>query len=159
MSPLARRITSSKAFLRAISAAHIAVYTRSGGRLGARFRGMQFLLLHHTCARTGLARTTPLLCLPDAATGALAVVGSNGGRPEHPAWLHNLRRTPQAEVTLGRSRHAVTAREADAGGRERLWPLLDAAYPYGEYRARAGREIAIVLLYPSSSAASSSIFQ
>lgn len=113
---------------------------------------MTFLLLHTTGARTGRPRTTPLLYVADPAAlppGAVAVVASNGGSPRHPGWLHNLRQAPHAEVTLGRERRAVRAREAAPHERAALWAALDAVYPYGPYRARAGREIPIVVLEPA----------
>lgn len=127
-------------------------YRASGGLLGHRAGGMTFLLLHTTGARTGRPRTTPLLYVaggaPALGAGAVAVAASNGGSPHHPGWLHNLRHAPHAEVTLGRERRRVHAREAAPHERAALWAALDAAYPYAPYRARAGREIPIVVLEP-----------
>lgn len=152
MSPFARWISRQRLVLRLLTVTHVAVYTWSGGRLGARGRGLDFLLLHTTGARTGRPRTAPLLYLDDragpGASGALVVVGSNGGRANHPAWVHNLRKAPLAAVTVGRERRPVEARFAAAAERERLWPLLDRLYPYDAYRAQTSREIAIVLLRP-----------
>ena len=148
MSPFARWISRQRAVLRLLTVTHVALYTRSGGRLGARWRGLGFLLLHTTGARTGLTRTTPLLFLDDRAgeTGALVIVGSNGGRASHPAWVHNLRSTPACGVTVGREQQRVLARFAGPAERDRLWPLLDQLYPYHAYRAHTQRQIEIVLL-------------
>lgn len=132
--------------LRLLATSHAALYRGSGGRLGTRKGAIRFLLLHTTGARTGKARTLPLLCLADPVSGALVVVASNGGRDSHPGWLHNLRAQPQARVTLGRESWAVRAREAGEEERSRLWPLLDALYPYGSYRAHTARPIPLVLL-------------
>lgn len=145
MRPVTRWLTRRRAFLRAVTATHVAVYRWSGGAVGARWRGLDFLLLHTTGARTGRLRTAPLLYLADG-DGTLVVVASNGGRDSHPGWLHNLLRTPAAAVTLGRERREVRARLAGPGERERLWPLLDALYPYDAYRAHTSREIPLVLL-------------
>lgn len=142
--PLTRWLTRRRSFLRLITVAHVAVYRGSGGRIGARGRGLEFLLLHTVGARSGRARTTPLLYLADG--DALVVVASNGGRDSHPGWHHNLLRVPAAAVTVGREGREVRARVAAPHERERLWPLLDRLYPYDAYRAHTGREIPIVLL-------------
>lgn len=144
MSPLARWLSRRRTVLRTITVLHVAVYRWSGGRVGARWRGMGFLLLHTTGARTGLRRTIPLLYVADG--GALAVAASNGGRDSHPAWLHNVRRSPEVEVTVGRETWQARARLAGPHERERLWPLFDRLYPYDAYRAHTRREIPIVLL-------------
>lgn len=144
MSPLARRLGGSRSALRAISAAHVAVYRLSGGRLGASFNGMSFLLLRTTGARSGRLRTTPLLYVTDGA--ALVLVASNGGQARHPGWLFNLRQTPEAEVAVGRETWRVRARIADPAERARLWPRVNEAYPYQAYQDATSREIAVVVL-------------
>ena len=65
---------------------------------------------------------SPLLYLEDGED--LAIVGSMGGSPKDPAWVHNLRAAPDTEVELRGERRAVRARVADAEERARLWPLL-----------------------------------
>ena len=144
MSPLARWLSGSRSALRALSAAHVAVYRLSGGRLGANFNGLSFLLLRTTGARSGRLRTTPLLYLRDG--DALVLVASNGGQARHPGWLFNLRRTPEAEVVVGQETWRVRARVAEPHERERLWPLLNRLYPYEEYQRRTDREIPVVVL-------------
>ena len=56
----------------------------------------------------------PLIYLRDGED--LVVVGSMGGTPKDPAWVHNLRAAPDTEAEVGRERRAVRARVADAGG-------------------------------------------
>ncbi len=70
--PLTRWLTRRRSFLRLITAAYVAVYRGSGGRIGARGRGLEFLLLHTVGARSGRARTTPLLYLDDRAENIAA---------------------------------------------------------------------------------------
>ena len=145
MSPLARRLSGSRAVLRAISAAHVAVYRLSGGRLGARFKGMGFLLLCTTGARSGRRRTTPLLYIADG--DALVVVASNGGQARHPGWYFNLLRTPEVELVVGTETWRARARIADPAERARLWPRVNEVYPYQAYQdAATGREIPVVVL-------------
>ena len=105
------------------------------------------LLLHHVGRRSGEARVTPLIYLRDGED--LVVVGSMGGTPKDPAWVHNLRAAPDTEVEVGRERRAVRARVADAEERARLWPLLVEHYPaFANYQARTEREIPVVILSP-----------
>ena len=105
------------------------------------------LLLDHVGAKSGTLRTTPLLYVRDGED--LLLIASKGGYPKSPAWLYNLRANPDAVVQVGPERLPVHAREARPEERDRLWTLADAAYGgYRDYRARAGREIPIVVLEP-----------
>jgi F420H(2)-dependent quinone reductase len=130
---------------------HVALYRRSGGRLGADVPGFpeaKIALLDHRGARTGAARTSPLLFLRDGE--AVAVVASKAGQPTHPAWFHNVKANPETTVQVGREVLPVRARVATDEERDRLWPRFVAAYPgYESYRARAHpRVIPIVILDP-----------
>jgi deazaflavin-dependent oxidoreductase (nitroreductase family) len=120
-------------------------FRATGGRLGGSFDGNPVLLLHHVGRRSGEARVTPLIYLPDGED--LIVVGSMGGTPKDPAWVHNLRARPDVEVELGSERRAVHAHIADAGERARLWPLLVERHPaFAAYQERTEREIPVVIL-------------
>ena len=87
--------------MRGMSRAHVWLYRRTGGRLGARWRvgsafprGVPVLLLTTGGRRTKKARTTPLLYLEDG--GRYAVVGSQGGLPKDPhiPWTVRLWKGP-----------------------------------------------------------------
>ncbi|WP_018334904.1 nitroreductase family deazaflavin-dependent oxidoreductase [Actinomycetospora chiangmaiensis] len=133
----------------AATRAHVALYRLTGGRIGHTAPGAPtMLLLDHVGARSGAARTTPLLYLPDG--DDLVIVASAGGHPRHPAWLHNLRAHPDTTVQVRDEVRPVRAREADESERARLWPRLDAMYgSFVSYRRRAdevGRVIPLVIL-------------
>ena len=122
-------------------------YRATGGRIGGSFDGNPVVLLHHVGRRSGEARVTPLIYLRDGED--IIVVGSMGGTPKDPAWVHNLRAAPDTLAELGRERRPVRARVADAQERARLWPLLIARYPgFATYQARTEREIPVVILSP-----------
>jgi len=105
------------------------------------------LLLDHVGARSGTRRSLPLLYVEDGPN--LVVVASKGGFPQHPAWFHNLMANPDPSVQVGSERRAVHARVASAEERPRLWEKAIRAYGgYRDYRARAGREIPLVVLEP-----------
>jgi F420H(2)-dependent quinone reductase len=123
------------------------VFRLSGGRLLGTYDGNPVLLLHHVGRKSGEARVSPLLYLEDGED--LVIVGSMGGSPKDPAWVHNLRAAPDTEVELRGGRRTVRARVADAEERRRLWPLLVESYPgFGAYQGRTEREIPVVILSP-----------
>ena len=128
---------------------HVALYRRSGGRIGGHLPGWpaaRILLLEHRGARTGARRTSPLMYHEGDET--LAVVASKGGQPTHPAWYHNLLAHPDTTVQIGAEIRDVRARVASDAEPERLWPRFLAFYPgYDFFRRHArGREIPIVIL-------------
>ena len=105
------------------------------------------LLLDHVGAKSGKLRTSPLLYVADGSD--LLLIASKGGFPKHPAWYHNLMANPDTTVQVGSERRNVRARVARPEERDRLWDLAIAAYSgYRDYRARADREIPLVLLEP-----------
>jgi deazaflavin-dependent oxidoreductase (nitroreductase family) len=129
-------------------AGHVAVYRATGGLIGHRFPvGPPMLLLDHEGAKTGKARTIPLVYVDDDPD--LVIVASKGGHPRHPAWFHNLLAHPDTTVQVGRDRRPVRARVATPAERERLWPRALATYPgYADYQKRTAREIPLVILEP-----------
>ncbi len=128
--------------------AHVALYRRSGGRLGHRPPGLpQMLLLDHVGARSGIRRTSPLVYTRDGDDYVL--VASKGGFPRNPAWFYNLKAHPDVTIQVGRRVLQVRAHVASDEERERLWPLCVATYRgFAGYQARAGRTIPLVVLAP-----------
>jgi len=134
--------------LRRLVGGHVALYRRSGGRLGHRPPGFPpMLLLDHVGARSGVKRTSPLVYTRDGEDFVL--VASKGGYPRHPAWLFNLRAHPDTTIQVGPRVIAVRAREAGEQERTRLWPRCLATYRgFADYQERAGRTIPLVVLSP-----------
>ena len=124
---------------------HRWVYRRSGGRVGGRLLGLPMLLLTTTGRRSGQPHTTALTYLTDDVH--YAVVASNGGARQHPAWLHNLRAFPHAQIQVGSLVYGVHAREAVGAERERLWNRMVQLYAgYRGYQARTTRQIPVLVL-------------
>ena len=135
------------ALMETIWKVHRWAYEKSGGRIGGTMMGMPVLLLHTTGRKTGTPRTSPLMYLPHG--DACVVIASNAGEPRHPAWWHNLKADPRAQVQRGRERTIVVAREAHGDERARLWAeALRREKSYAEYEARTTRRIPIVVLEP-----------
>jgi deazaflavin-dependent oxidoreductase (nitroreductase family) len=136
--------------------AHEAIYERSDGRLGHRLLGVPTLLLRTTGRRSGKTRTNGLVYAREGER--YLVVPSNGGADRPPAWLHNIRADPSAEIQVGRPRSTVTAAiiDRDDPDYERLWKVVNHnnGDRYDAYQARTDRAIPIVALSPSERATS-----
>jgi deazaflavin-dependent oxidoreductase (nitroreductase family) len=108
-------------------------------------QGMPLILVHHTGARTGRERISPLFYQPVG--DGWAVFGTHGGSPRHPVWYHNLMANPQTTVEAGTERVPVVARRAQGEERERIWAKETALVPkFAEFEAAAGRQIPVVVL-------------
>ncbi|MGB7589079.1 MAG: nitroreductase family deazaflavin-dependent oxidoreductase [Solirubrobacterales bacterium] len=130
---------------------HVAIYRRSGGRIGGHIPGWpeaRIVLVDHTGARSGRKRTSPVMYLEDG--DAIVVMASKAGQPTHPAWFHNLKANPDTTIQIGPVVREVRARIATGEERDRLWSKFVAMYPGSEfYRRNAkGRQIPIVVLDP-----------
>jgi deazaflavin-dependent oxidoreductase (nitroreductase family) len=117
------------------------------GRVGGPFAGIPLLLLHHTGARSGQERTSPLAYLAD--DGRYVVIASKGGAPSHPAWYHNLSANPATTIEVGNDTIGVVASEAVGEERNRLYRAQAERIPqFGEYERKAGRVIPVMVLTP-----------
>ena len=121
-------------------------FRANGGKVGGTFEGAPLLLLHTSGARTGHPRLTPLIY--QQVGDELAVFGSKGGAPSHPAWYRNLLANPDAEIELGTETLPVHARVAEGEERERIYETQKQRYPtLTQYeKTTAGREIPVVIL-------------
>ncbi|MET9577619.1 nitroreductase family deazaflavin-dependent oxidoreductase [Streptomyces massasporeus] len=105
------------------------------------------VVLTSTGARSGLPRRTPLACMPEGDGRGWILVGSNFGRPGHPAWSHNLLAHPDAEISWKGRDVPVTARLLTGEERAAAWQALLRFWPpYAAYQARVEREIRVFRL-------------
>jgi deazaflavin-dependent oxidoreductase (nitroreductase family) len=113
--------------------------------------GLPVLILTTVGAKSGLARTNPLVYIRVAGSpGAVAVVASNFGQKHNPAWYYNLKTNPRATITIGDQSSEYIARETNGEEYERLWQCaLDMYIGFPLYKTRAGgRHIPIMVLEP-----------
>lgn len=89
------------------------------GQVGHRFAESEILLLHHTGAKSGTKRISPLCYQPVGETWA--IFASRGGAPNHPAWFHNLVAHPDVEIEVGTETIPVRARLTSGEERDRIW--------------------------------------
>jgi deazaflavin-dependent oxidoreductase (nitroreductase family) len=74
--------------------------------------------------------------------GRMIIVGSLGGAPNHPDWVHNLRANPRAFVEVGESSYDIVARELPPAEHDETFPKVVALQPlFGEYQNRTTRVI------------------
>lgn len=127
-----------------------AVHRLSGGRhtVTSMITGLPIAMVTTTGARSGQARTVPLIALPT--DGGMAVVGSNHGGPSHPGWVHNLRADPHGSITLtDDTAWDFLADEVEGARRAQIWNEHARVYPgYTGYEYRASpRHIAVFDLH------------
>jgi len=128
----------------------VELYEKSGGTEGTTLRdsGLPCIIVTHMGNKTGAVRKIPVMRVKVGS--GYVLVGSYGGRPKDPVWVHNLRANP--DVTI-RDRTEVTkmrVREVEADPeRQRLWDAAAAAYPpYTEYQAKTERKIPVFIAEP-----------
>jgi deazaflavin-dependent oxidoreductase (nitroreductase family) len=127
------------------------VLARTAGRrsVTTAMSGLPMVQLTCTGARTGRARTVPVMGLPDG--DRLVLVASNYGSVRNPAWYLNLVAHPACVVTAGGADHRMRAYQSEGAERERLWALACAMFPpMRRYALRAdGRRIPVMVLEPA----------
>ena len=124
------------------------LYERTDGAEPSALVGKEWIVLWTIGAKSGKVRKTPLVRVSDGA-GRYAVVGSQGGAPTHPQWVHNLRAKPIARLQDGATIHDLSAREADGDERSEWWARAVTVWPdYDAYQAATTRRIPLFILEP-----------
>ena len=127
--------------------AHIWVYRRTDGRIGAKLLRFPAALLTTTGRKSDEPRTTATLYLRDG--DRLILPASFGGREQNPLWYLNLKENPEVQVQIRAERLNLVARDATDSERDRYWPPLMRMYPpYRRYREAANRVIPLVVCEP-----------
>ncbi len=103
-----------------------------------------------TGARSGLARTTPLLFFGRGRE--VVLIASCGGSPRNPAWYHNVKANPRCELLTRDGTGRYVAREAAGEEREELRRRANTLYAgYDAYQTRTnGRRIPVMVLTPGA---------
>lgn len=97
--------------------------------------------------KSGVPRTTPLLCVPHE--DGVLVAGSNFGGPTLPLWVNNLRAATNATMLLDGQPTPITAEELTGTDRDEAWAVMLRLWPnYAKYAARTERTIPVFRLRP-----------
>ncbi|WP_371776751.1 nitroreductase family deazaflavin-dependent oxidoreductase [Streptomyces sp. NBC_01438] len=152
---LVQKVSSTRAFARiaphVVPAMDRAVHRLTRGKVLLSAQMLPGVVLTVPGARSGQLRTTPLACMPverDGGTGGWVLVGSNFGRPGHPAWTANLLAHPEAPVISWKGVGIpVRARLLAGAERAEVWEAALRFWPpYAAYQARIDREIRLFRL-------------
>ena len=125
-------------------------YERSGGSEPSEVVGEDWIILWTLGARSGTIRKTPLVRVTDG-EGRYAVIGSMGGAPTHPQWVHNVRSNWIARLQDGPQVRDFTVRETEGEERAAWWERARAVWPdYDGYQEATDRVIPVFVLEPTS---------
>jgi deazaflavin-dependent oxidoreductase (nitroreductase family) len=117
------------------------------GRVTGVFEGTPLLVLHHTGAKSGEERITPIAYLGD--DERYVVIASNGGAPSSPHWYHNLKAQPNVTIEVGTQTIDAVASEATGNERELLFRKQAERFPQlAEYEQTTDRVIPVIVLTP-----------
>lgn len=125
----------------------IAEFRANDGKVGGPFEGAPMVLVHHTGAKTGTERITPLMYRPGP-DGRIYVFASKAGATDNPDWYHNLKANPDTTIEIGAETDvAVRATELEGDERAEVWEAHKAAVPqFAEYEKTANRTIPVIAL-------------
>ncbi len=116
-------------------------YEGSGGTeaLNLRNTDLPCVIVTNRGCKTGAIRKTPLMRVADGPNYIL--VASNGGAPNNPLWVNNLRADMNVTVQDETDIYTMRAREVvDPAERERVWAIALEAFPrYELYEVDAGK--------------------
>jgi deazaflavin-dependent oxidoreductase (nitroreductase family) len=109
--------------------------------------GLHSFVVETTGAKTGLKRRAVLGYLDDGPFAWL-IIGSKGGAPTNPAWVHNLAANPSATVVMADgSRVAVRGERLSGDELDRAWDrIAEEAPEYVAYRSKTTRPIPVIRL-------------
>lgn len=128
----------------------VELYERTNGAEGNTLRdtGLPVIIVTNMGNKSGAVRKTPLMRVKDGNNYVL--IGSKGGAPQHPVWVHNLRANADVEIRDLAEVQQMRVREvADPAERARLWAIGVEAYPpYAEYQQRTDRKIPVFVAEP-----------
>jgi deazaflavin-dependent oxidoreductase (nitroreductase family) len=144
MPRLLPQITATDKFIQKVSRGRVTILD---------IAGLPNLMLTVKGRKSGVPRTTPLLCVPYQEGNLIA--GSNFGQLKPPVWVVNIRAAIEKGETVGVAqdgkRHQAKVREITGAEREKLWEVMVETWPnYARYAERTDRTIPVFYLDPVS---------
>lgn len=120
-------------------------FRANGGKVGGRFEGARMMLLTTTGAKSGQARTKPVVYTTDG--DRFVIIASKAGAPTNPDWFHNLVANPEVILEVGDERFPARATVTRGEERSRLYEAQAELMPgFAEYAQKTTREIPVVVL-------------
>jgi deazaflavin-dependent oxidoreductase (nitroreductase family) len=128
----------------------VALYERTDGAEPSELVGDAWIILWTVGAKSGKVRKTPLVRVADG-EGQYAVIGSMGGAPTHPQWVHNVRANAIARLQDGAEVRDYSVREVEGDEKAAWWERARAVWPsYDDYQAATERRIPLFVLAPDA---------
>jgi deazaflavin-dependent oxidoreductase (nitroreductase family) len=121
-------------------------FRANDGKVGGYFAGANMLLLHTVGAKSGQARTNPMVYVTDG--DRLVVIASKGGADSNPDWYYNLLANPNVRVELGTEQFQARATAiTEEPERSRLYAKMVEHRPaFAEYEQKTSRKIPAIIL-------------
>jgi len=123
----------------------VETYERTGGQEANTLRdtGLPVIIVTTRGSKSGKIRKLALMRVEHQ--GEYAIVGSKGGMPTDPVWVHNLRADPTAVMLQdGPEPFDAVVREVTGSDRAEWWERAVAAFPpYAEYQEKTSRTIPV----------------
>jgi deazaflavin-dependent oxidoreductase (nitroreductase family) len=120
-------------------------FRANGGKVGGPFEGASMMLLTTTGAKSGQARTRPVVYTKDGER--FVIIASKAGAPTNPDWFHNLVANPEVTLEVGVETFPARATVTSGEERTRLYDAQAALMPrFAEYAQQTTREIPVVVL-------------
>ena len=151
LTPVAIRIGALEwlpRFLPQITAVDRALSRLTGGRVSlVRLAGLPSLELTVAGRKSGVPRTTPVLCVPHR--DGYLVAGSNFGGPKVPVWVFNVRAAETVQLKVNGTQMSAVPREVTGDERAAVWEHMNKTWPnYAKYAERTDRTIPVFLMEP-----------
>jgi deazaflavin-dependent oxidoreductase (nitroreductase family) len=109
--------------------------------------GLPNLMLTVRGRKSGVPRTTPLLCVPHE--GGYLIAGSYFGGPKMPLWVNNLRAADTVTIRFDGQERTCRWREVEGTERARMWQVMLETWPnFAKYEERTDRVIPVFYLQP-----------
>jgi len=110
--------------------------------------GLPVMMVTTTGRKSGQARTSPLIAVPVG--DSLALLGTNFGQANTPAWVFNLEADPHLTVAYRDARLDLQVRPATDDERAEVWANAGGVYGgYDKYQQRiSGRTVRVFVLEP-----------
>ena len=121
-------------------------FRANNGKVGGYFAGANMLLLHTVGAKSGQARTNPLVYITDG--DRLVVIASRGGADRNPDWYYNLLANPNVTVELDSEQFQARATPVtEEPERSRLYAKMVEHRPgFADYEQKTRRKIPAIIL-------------
>jgi deazaflavin-dependent oxidoreductase (nitroreductase family) len=153
LTPVAIRLGSLSwlpRFLRQITAIDKFIQRATKGQWSLlRIAGLPSMMLTVIGRKSGVARSTPILCVPYREGHLIA--GSNFGGKSAPVWVLNVRAADRVTVMVDGRTHDAVPRELSGDERAEAWEHMLETWPnYAKYAERTDRVIPVFWLVPAA---------